>query len=166
MMRGQRACYSWWTRGRPGRSLILSDTTKGSCTGQRCSAYILRSGLNRFREGEGEEAFAYYMNDIYLSLMGVAANVVEVIITIPRRELNEIVVLTNAVKTVALPLPTSPLPDGRKAFLLEIFGVRIAEEGRVLLVVGVPVGTEEYVVKSALGGSLGRRRGPPGALPR
>ncbi|CAN0597194.1 unnamed protein product, partial [Laminaria digitata] len=64
----------------------------------------LRPGLKRFRqefEEEGVEAFAY-MDDVSLGLTGITANTVRAFAFL-RRELDDIGIVVNAAKTVALP---------------------------------------------------------------
>ena len=64
----------------------------------------LRPGLNRFRdefEREGVEAFAY-MDDFSLDLPGIMANAIRAFAFL-RRELEDIGIVVNTSKTVALP---------------------------------------------------------------
>ena len=65
-----------------------------------------------------------------------------------QRELSNIGIAINPSKTVALP-PKGHVPTLEQTALLEGIGVRIAERGGVK-VVGVPVGTDEYAMESAL----------------
>ena len=104
----------------------------------------LRPGLKRFRqefEREGVEAFAY-MDNVALGLTGITANTIRAFAFL-RRELDDIDIVVNAAKTVALP-PTGHARTMEEILLLESVEVRIADEGGVT-VVGVPTGTEEYV---------------------
>ena len=79
------------------------------------------------------------------------------------RELDDIRIVANPAKAVALP-PKGHALTAEDISLLESVDVRIAEEGGVT-VVSVPIDTEEYVLEEH-GGNEGRRRRPPCALPR
>ena len=60
-----------------------------------------------------------------------------------RRELEDIGVVVNPTKTIALP-PKGYAPTAEEISLLESVHVRIEGEGGAT-VVGVPIGTDEYV---------------------
>ena len=76
-----------------------------------------------------------------------------------RRGFGEIVLVFSPAKTEALPLK-SHIPRVEEISLLVCVDVQTAKGGSVM-VVGVPIGTEEYVVERA----KGLRHGLPGALP-
>ena len=65
-----------------------------------------------------------------------------------QRELTNIGIAINPRKTVALPLK-GPVPTPQEISLLQGIDVRIAERGGVK-VVGVPIGTDEYAIDSAM----------------
>lgn len=69
--------------------------------------------------------------------------------TPPRRELDDIGIVINPVKSVVQP-PKEHAPTAEEIQLLESVDVLITEEGGVT-VLGVPIGTEEYVVERAVG---------------
>ena len=93
------------------------------------------------------ETFAY-MDDISLGLMGITANTVRAFAFL-RRELHDIGIVVNPAKTVALP-PKGHAPTAEEILLRESVDVRIADEGGVS-VVGVLIGTDEYVLERAMG---------------
>ena len=66
-----------------------------------------------------------------------------------QRELSNIGIAINRIKTAALP-PKGYVPTSEQIALLEGMGVRIAEQGG-LKVVGVSVNTDEYARESAMG---------------
>ena len=108
----------------------------------------LRPELKRFREEferEGVEAFAY-MDDVSLGLTGITTNTIRAFALL-RRELEDIGVVINTSKTVALP-PTGHAPTAEEISLLQSVDVRVAYEGGVT-VVGVPIGNDEYVLERA-----------------
>ena len=88
------------------------------------------------------------MGDVSLGLTGITANTIRAFAFL-RRELDDIGIVVNAAKTVALP-PKGHAPTMEEISLLESGEVRIADEGGVT-VVGVPLGTE-----SACGGERWR----------
>ena len=91
------------------------------------------------------EAFAY-IDDVPLGLMGVTANTVRSFAFLRRMlEANGIVV--NIAKMVSLP-PKGHAPTAKEISRLESVDVRIVDEGGVT-VVGVPIGTDEHVLKRA-----------------
>ena len=109
----------------------------------------LRPGLKRFREefeGKGVEAFAY-MDDVSFDLMGDMANTVRAFAFL-RRELEAIAIVVNTAKTMTLP-PKGHAPTAEEISLFESVDVRIVDEGEVT-VVGVLIGTDEYVLKRAM----------------
>ena len=109
----------------------------------------LRLELKRFREEferEGVEAFAY-MDDVSLGLMRITADTVRAFAFL-RRELEDIGIVVNPTKTIALP-PKRCAPTVEEISLLESVGVRIAGEGGAA-VVGIPIGTDEYVLDRAI----------------
>ena len=109
----------------------------------------LRLELKRFREEferEGVEAFAY-MDDVSLGLMRITADTVRAFAFL-RRELEDIGIVVNPAKTIALP-PKGYAPTSEEISLLESVDVRIAGEGGTT-VVGVPNGTDEYVLDRAM----------------
>ncbi|CAN0452726.1 unnamed protein product, partial [Laminaria digitata] len=80
-----------------------SGVQQGDPMGPAMFCLALRPGLKRFRqefEGEGVEAFAY-MDDVSLGLTGITANTVRAFAFL-RRELDDIGIVVNAAKTVAL----------------------------------------------------------------
>ena len=68
--------------------------------------------------------------------------------TILRRELEDIGIVVNPAKTIKLP-PEGYAPKAEEVSLLESVDVRIAGEGGAT-VVGVPIGTDEYVLDRAM----------------
>ena len=82
------------------------------------------------------------MGDVSLGLTGIAANMVRAFAFL-QRELDDIGVVVNAAKTVALP-PEGHTPTAEEISLLESVEVRTADKGGVT-VLGVPIGTKEYV---------------------
>ncbi|CAN0339095.1 unnamed protein product, partial [Laminaria digitata] len=126
-----------------------SGVQQGGPMGPVMFCLAFRPGLQPFREefeGEGVEAFAY-IDDVSLGLMGIEANTVRAFAFL-RRELDDIGIVINPAKTVALP-PKGHAPTAEEISLLESVGVRIAGEGGVT-VVGVPIGTDEYVLERAM----------------
>ena len=108
----------------------------------------LRPGLERFREEferEGVEAFAY-MVDVYLGLTGIKVNTIRAFAFL-RRELEDIGIVINTSKTVALP-EKSHAPTAEDISILKSVDVRVAYKGGVT-VVGVPTGNDEYVLERA-----------------
>ena len=93
------------------------------------------------------ETFAN-MGDISLGIIGVAANTGRAFAFL-RRELEDVGLVANPAKTVALQ-PKGPAPTAEEMSLLERVDVRIVGEGGVT-VVGVPIGTDEYVLERAMG---------------
>ena len=87
------------------------------------------------------------MDDVSLGLAGITANTIRALAFL-RRELDDIGIVVNAAKTVALP-PKGHASTAEDISLLETVDVRIADEGGVT-VVGVPIGTEEYVRERAM----------------
>ncbi|CAN0517664.1 unnamed protein product, partial [Laminaria digitata] len=80
-----------------------SDVQQGDPMGPAMFCLALRPGLKRFRqefEGEGVKAVAY-MDDVSLGLTGITANTVRAFAFL-RRELDDIGIVVNAAKTVAL----------------------------------------------------------------
>ena len=65
-----------------------------------------------------------------------------------RRVLEDIGIVINPTKTIALP-PKGYAPTAEGMSLLESVGVRIASKGGAA-VVGVPIGTDEYVLDRAI----------------
>ena len=121
-----------------------SGVQQGDPMGPAMFCLALRSGLKRSRqefEKKGVEAFAY-IDDISLGLARITANMVRAFVFL-RRELDDIGIVINAANTVALP-PTGHAPTAEEISLLKSVEVRIADEGGVA-VVGVPIGTEEYL---------------------
>ncbi|CAN0583139.1 unnamed protein product, partial [Laminaria digitata] len=81
-----------------------SSVQQGDTMGPAMFCLALRPKLKRFRqelEGEGVEAFAY-MDGVSLGLTGITANTVRAF-SFLRRELDDIGIVVNAAKTVALP---------------------------------------------------------------
>ena len=75
----------------------------------------LRPGLKRFREEferEGVEAFAYYMDDVSLDLMGITASTIRAFAFL-RRGLEAIGIVISTTKIVALPQKATPRRRGR-----------------------------------------------------
>ncbi|CAN0560206.1 unnamed protein product, partial [Laminaria digitata] len=84
--------------------LLQRGPARGDPMGPAMFCLALRPGLKRFRqefEGEGVETFAY-MDDVSLGLTGITANTVRAF-TFLRRELDDIGIVVDAAKTVALP---------------------------------------------------------------
>ena len=109
----------------------------------------LRPGLKRFREeseGEGVEAFAY-IDDVSLGLLRITADKVRALAFL-RQELEDTGVVVNPAKTVALP-PKGHTMTAEEISLLESVDVSITGEGGAT-VVGVPIGTDEYVLDRAM----------------
>ena len=105
----------------------------------------LRPGLKRCRdefEGEGVEAFAV-MKYVSLGLVEVTANTVRAFAFL-RRELEDIDIVINTTKTVAL--PPNKHTSTAEISLRENADVRIVGQG-IVTVVGVPIGTDEYVLE-------------------
>ena len=105
---------------------------------------VLRPGLKRLREEferEGAEAFAY-MDDVSLGFTRTTPDTAKSFVFL-RRELEDIGIVVNPVKTIALP-PNGYAPTAEEISLLESIDVRVAGEGGPT-VVGVPIGTDEYV---------------------
>ena len=125
------------------RTIVCSsDVQQGDPMGPGMFCLALRPGLKRFRqesEIEGVEAFAY-IDDVSLGLTRITANTVRAFVFL-RQEPDDIGIVVNAAKTMALPLKEHA-PTAEKISLLESF--RIADEGGVT-VVGIPSGTGEYV---------------------
>ena len=108
--------------------------------GMFCLAF--RPGLKRFREEfkkEGVEAFAY-MDDVSPGLMRIAADTIRAFAFL-RWELEDIGIVVNRAKTIALP-SKGYASTAEEILLLESFDVRIAGEGGAT-VVGVPISTDE-----------------------
>ena len=82
------------------------------------------------------------MDDASLGLTETPANTVKTFAFL-RRELDDIGIVVNAAKTAAL-LPKGHAPTAEEISLLESVEVRIADKGGVT-VVGVPIGTEDYL---------------------
>ena len=128
------------------RTIACSNgVQQGDPVGPAMFCLALRPGLKRFREEleiEGVEAFAY-MDDVSLGLTRITAETVRAFAFL-QRELKEIGIVVNPAKTVVLP-PKGYAPTADEISLLESVDVRIAGEGRAT-VVGVPIGTDEYVL--------------------
>ena len=125
-----------------------SGVQHGDSMGPAMSCLALRPGLKRFREEcerEGVEAVAY-MDDVSLGLMGMTANTIRAFTSL-RRELENIGIVVNTSKTVALP-PNDHAPTAEEISRLESVDVRVTDEGGVT-VVGVPIGTDEYALERA-----------------
>ena len=73
-------------------------------------------------------------------------------------------IVANTAKIVALP-PKGQAPTAEEILLLERVDVRIVREGGVT-VVGVPIGTDTYVLEPASETVKGGGHGPPCTLPR
>ena len=107
----------------------------------------LQPGLKRFREEiEGEVETSAYMNDVSVGLLRITANTIRAFAFL-RRELEDIGIVVNTSKTVALS-PKGHAPTAEDISLLESVDVRVADEAGVT-VVGVPIGTDEYVLERA-----------------
>ena len=89
------------------------------------------------------EAFAC-MDDVSLGLTGITANTIRAFAFL-RRELEDIGIVVNTSKTVAL-LPKGHAPTAEDISLLEGVDVRIVDEEEVTAV-GVPIGTDECVLE-------------------
>ena len=108
----------------------------------------VRPGLTRFRqefEREGVETFEY-TDDTFLGLMGITVNTIRAFAFL-RREIEDIGIVVNTSKTVALP-PKDHAPKAKEISLLERVDVCVADE-RGMTVVGVPIGIDEYVLERA-----------------
>ena len=126
-----------------------SGVQQGDPIGPAMFGLALRPGLKRFKEEferERVEAFTY-MDDVSLGLMGVTDKTV-IAFTVLRRELDDIGSVVNPTKNMPLP-PKGHAPTAKEISLLESVDVRIAHEGGVT-VVGVPIGTDKYVLERAL----------------
>ena len=107
----------------------------------------LQPGLKRFREEiEGEVETSAYMNDVSVGLLRITANTIRAFAFL-RRELEDIGIVVNTSKTVALS-PKGHAPTAEDISLLESVDVCVADEAGVT-VVGVPIGTDEYVLERA-----------------
>ena len=93
------------------------------------------------------EAFAY-MDDVSLGLTRITADTVRAFAFL-RQDLEDIGIVVNPAKTVALP-PKGHAPTAEEISLLESVDVSIAGEGGAT-VVGAPIGTHEYVLDRAMG---------------
>ena len=91
------------------------------------------------------ETFAY-MDDLSLGLIGITANTISAFAFL-RRESEDIGIVVNTPKTVALP-PKCHAPTTEEILLLESVDVRLADEGGVA-VVHVPIGSVEYALERA-----------------
>ena len=126
-----------------------SGVQQGDAMGPALFCMPLLPVLKRTREEfepRGVEAFAY-LDDISIGMMEITPDTVEVVPFL-QRELSNIGIAINPSKTVALP-PKGHVPTPEQIALLEGIGVSIAERGGVQ-VVGVPIGTDEYVRESAM----------------
>ena len=124
-----------------------SGVQQGGGMGQAMFCLSLRPGLKRFREeGEGVEAFAY-IDDVSLGLLRITADKVRALAFL-RQELEDTGVVVNPAKTVALP-PKGHTMTAEEISLLESVDVSITGEGGAT-VVGVPIGTDEYVLDRAM----------------
>ena len=92
------------------------------------------------------EAFAY-MDDVSLGLTRITADMVRAFAFL-RQELQDIGIVVNPAKTVALP-PKGHAPTAEEISLVESVDVSITGEGGAT-VVGVPIGTDEYVLDRAM----------------
>ena len=92
------------------------------------------------------EAFAY-MDDISLGLTRITADTVRAFAFL-WQELEDIGIVVNAAKTVALP-PKGHAPTAEEISLLESVDVSITGEGGAT-VVDVPIGTDKYVLDRAM----------------
>lgn len=119
-----------------------------------CLRPCLRPGLRRFREEieqEGVEDFPY-MNDINLGVMGVTAITIRSSAFL-RRRLHDIGIAVNPVKTMATQ-PKGHVPTAEEVSLFKSSDVGIVEGE--MTVVGIPIGTEDYVLERATGEGKGR----------
>ena len=126
-----------------------SGVRQGDPIGPAIFCLALRPGLKRSREEferEGVEAFAY-MDDVSLGLMRITAGTVRAFAFL-RRELEDTSIVVDPAKTITLPLK-GYAPTAEEISLPESVDVRIAGEGRAT-VVGIPIGTDEYVLDRAI----------------
>ena len=86
------------------------------------------------------------MNVVSLGLMRITANTIRAFAFL-RRELEDIGVVVNTSKTVAVP-PKGHAPTAEEMLLVESVDARVVDE-ELLTVVGVPIGTHEYVFERA-----------------
>ena len=86
------------------------------------------------------------MDDLSLGLIGITANTISAFAFL-RRESEDIGIVVNTPKTVALP-PKCHAPTTEEILLLESVDVRLADEGGVA-VVHVPIGSVEYALERA-----------------
>ena len=86
------------------------------------------------------------MGDVSLGLTGITVNTIRAFASL-RRELEDVGIVANTSKTVALP-PKGHAPMTEEISLLQSVDVRVAYEGGVT-VVGVPIGNDEYVLERA-----------------
>ena len=91
------------------------------------------------------EAYAY-KGDVSLGPMGITANTIRAFAFL-QQELEYIGIVVNTSKTVALP-PESLAPTVEEISLLESVDVRVVDEEGAT-VVGVPIGTDDYVLERA-----------------
>ena len=130
-----------------------SGVQKGDPMGPAMFCLALRPGLKHFREEferEGVEAFAH-TDYVSLGLMRITTGTVRAFAFV-RWELEDIGIVVNPAKTITLP-PKGYEPTAEKILLEESVDVRIASEGGAT-VVGVPIGTDEYVLDRAMELSL------------
>ena len=92
------------------------------------------------------EVFAY-LDDVSCGHMRVTANTVRAFAFL-RGELEDIGIVANTANTVAPP-PKGHAATAEEISLLESVDVRIVGEGE-MTVVGVPIGTDEYVLERTL----------------
>ena len=126
-----------------------SGVLQGDPMGPAMFCLTLRPGQKRFREefeGGGVDAFAY-MDDVSLGLTRITADTVRAFAFL-RQELEDIGIVVNPAKTVALP-PKGHAPTAEEISLLESVNVSITGEGGAT-VVGIPIGTDEYVLDRAM----------------
>ena len=126
-----------------------SGVQQGDAMGPALFCMPLLPVLKRTRaefEPRGVEAFAY-LDDIIIGMIEITPDTVEVVPFL-QRELPNIGIAINPSKTVTLP-PKGHVPTPEQIALLEGISVSIAERGGVK-VVGVPIGTDEYVRESAM----------------
>ena len=126
-----------------------SGVQQGDPMGPAMFFLALRPGLKRFREEferEGVESFAY-VDDVSLDLMRITADTVRAFAFLGR-ELEDIGIVVNPAKTIALP-PKGYAPRAEEISLLESVDVCIESKGGTT-VVGVPIGTDEYVRDRAI----------------
>ena len=105
---------------------------------------VLKGTREEF-ESKVVESFDYL--DISIGMVEVTSNTVEVV-TLLQRELISIGIDINPTKTVVLS-PKGHVPTLQEIVLLEGVGVHVGERGGVK-VVGVPIGTDEYAMESAV----------------